>query len=146
MNLNPNLAAVLIALCFGVVIFPWAKATSKLGIGEFFIVIGVIYIIFGILQCLFRKNALSYSVDGLLWALITGIIYVLALSGISYYLPRPETNLRVFVTITAAYPLVTTVISTVAARKIPSIQELSFILLVIVGIAGLSLLSPGPNV
>lgn len=30
MNLNPNLAAILIALCFGIVIFPWAKATSKM--------------------------------------------------------------------------------------------------------------------
>ena len=145
MNLTPNTAAFLVFICFSILLFPWGKASKEMGIGEFFVVFGAGFFIAGLLICLSSEN-LKFSSNGIFWSVLTILVYIPAFFLIAKFLPHPQTNIRIFAAITAAYPAGTAIISSVLEKKVPSLTEISFILVTVAGVVGLSLfVQPSEN-
>ncbi|MBI2057388.1 MAG: hypothetical protein HYT63_00155 [Candidatus Yanofskybacteria bacterium] len=138
MNLTPNTAAFLVFIFFSILLFPWSKASQEMGIGEYFMVFGAGFFIAGIIICL-KSEDLKYSSNGLFWSVVTVLVYIPAFYLIAKTLPNPKTNIRIFAAITAAYPAGTAIISSVIEKKVPSLTEITFILVTIAGVVGLSL-------
>ena len=137
MNLTPNIAAFLVFICFSILLFPWSKASKEMGIGEYFVVFGASFFVAGLLICLSNEN-LKFSSSGIIWSILTVLIYVPAFFLIAKSLPHPQTNIRIFAAITAAYPAGTAIISSVLEKKVLSLTEISFILVTVAGVVGLS--------
>lgn len=115
MGLHPNTAAVLVAMLYGVGVFPWVALMGRVGMPGVFLFVGGTYLLAGIGTYLAFgfSNPVTWSSAGL--GVATGIIYAVTVGVCSAMFGHPRVNVPVANAITATYPIVTVLVGAVLA-------------------------------
>lgn len=140
---NPNFLAFLAAMGFGLMLIPWNKTLQSMGNPQFFIILGLAFIISGIVQQQIWGGKTSFSFNALALAIFSVIFYVGALNSFNFAMATPGVKLGVVAAITATYPIIGTLSIAIFTGQVPTFKEGVFILMTGVGVAGLSLSGKG---
>lgn len=137
--MNPNLAAVIVAIVLGFAIIPWNIALKQVSGGQLFVAIGIVYVIGGMLQAKFWTGTRSLTGTSIAWAFGTAIIYFISITGCNYIFGHPTARLPIVTAITAGYPIVTAIFAAALKKQMLTLAEIFFLTLAVGGIVGLSL-------
>jgi drug/metabolite transporter (DMT)-like permease len=138
---NPNLAAFLGSLCLGINVIFWNISLRRLGPAELFVSFGVAFILTGIVHYWIAGTHRQLTAGSVGIVLLTTVIYVGAIIFMNAAFGHPRVNLPIATAITAAYPVVTAVISMVVLGQRFTGREALFFTMTVVGVMGLGLFS-----
>jgi hypothetical protein len=143
--MNPYLWAIVASIGFGAVVFLWQETLRTVGLAGFLMAAGTVYFLTGIGVYLYMGTPEQPSFSTAALALFTGAIYATILVICSHVFTRPGINIPAAVTITAAYPAWTALITLVWFRQSMPAGMWLFTIMIMVGIVGLSLNSKPAN-
>lgn len=136
---HPNFLALLAAVGFGLMLIPWNKTLQNMGNPQFSVIIGLAFVVSGIIQQQIWGGKINLSLSSLLLAVFSVMFYVGAMTSFNFAMAAPNVKLGVAAAITASYPIIGTLTVAVFTGQIPTIREAFFILMTGVGVIGLSL-------
>lgn len=139
--MQPNTAALLAAIFFAVVAFPWNATLKRIDIPVLFVIMGIAYIVTGICYHALTGTQTRVNFSGVGWGIVAAVIMMVAMVFYSYMLGHPSVNIPVAITITAAYPVLTALISYFFIGQRFSVAEVIFIAMAVGGVVGLGLFS-----
>jgi uncharacterized membrane protein len=138
--MSAYLAAALVAVLWGLAMVFWELSMQKINALQLILIIGVVYSITAIIWVLVSGEQINFALNsGWAWGTLTALIYVLAMVGISYAITRPGANLSAITAISASYPVITALFVAIQKWRAPSLPEAFFILLIIGGVIGLTI-------
>ncbi len=140
---NPNFLAFMAALGFGFMLIPWNKTLQNMGNPQFSIIIGLAFIVSGILQQWAWGGRVNLSFGALALGMIGIVFYVGALTSFNFAVAAPAAKLGVVAAITATYPIIGVLAVAIFTGQIPTLREAIFIVISGIGVAGLSLSGKG---
>ncbi len=139
---NLNFVAIIVAVLLGIAVMLWSAALKRVSGGEFFIILGFVYCLAGLIQLRFCGDKFVTSGQGFLITILCATVYVCALIGFNYMYARAEgTQVAIVTAISATYPLVVAVLVSVMSRRMLTWRETAFLAITIIGVVGLSLSS-----
>lgn len=139
--MNPNMAALLAALCFAVMVYPWRATILNLGPAGVFLFAGCAFLLTGAVYWLRQGFAGPLTVHTAGMALAFVAIYVTALVMCGLAFGHPKANVPIATAITAVYPIGTALIAVVLLGQRFTLLETIFFLMAVGGVAGLGLSS-----
>ncbi|MBI4444984.1 MAG: EamA family transporter [Acidobacteria bacterium] len=137
--MNPYLLAVLTALGFGFMLIPWGIALRRISSGEFFLVLGVTFLLIGLIQYFFEGGR-GYDTRSLQFAILASLLYSGAITAFNYSVRNPDAKLGIIAAISATYPVVTSILEAAIFNKYPTVTQGTLMLVVVAGVVLLSLI------
>ncbi|MBU1178759.1 hypothetical protein KKB69_00225 [Patescibacteria group bacterium] len=138
---NYIILSVLASIALGLVMVPWQTTLGKIDFYQFFITMGPIFIIVGLIGHYIKGGNFILTANALWWSILTGIGYVFSCVFINMAIGHPFSNVKVVAAIIATYPLATAILKTSIEKQMLSFQEIFFLLLTVGGVVGFSLVS-----
>lgn len=145
---NPIVLAIITSLMLGAAMVPWNHALKHMTSSQFMLMLGGAFIaaseVVRRLQGQPFTFSLNYTALGL--AIVTIVLYVpaICISGPMYKMTTPQL-FPVVAAILAAFAIPAMMINAAISRTLPSLIEVLFIALTIIGVVGLNLVSKPLN-
>ncbi len=144
MGPNPNHVAMGASILLGALTLFWSMTLKRVTGSEFMIVLGVTYLVIGSAQYVWGGQYRTLPLVGFGVALFTAVLYACSFIAMNYVFGHPSVNLPIASAITAAYPVVTAIITFVLMGQRFTLRETVFFCMAVGGVVGLGLSGKQP--
>lgn len=138
--MNPIRLAIIVSVLLGVAMVPWNYALKQMASSQFLMMLGVAFLVASEVVRRIDEQPFTFSYVALGLAVAAIVPYVVAVCAVNpIYKRTPPEMLPVVAAILAAFALPALFVNAFVSRTLPSMAEMVFIAVTIIGVAGLSL-------